>query len=135
MIAPQELRLGNLVMANGIVFPVRAINSDGTILYRHNGVTVDISKCEPIPLTKEWLIKFGFYKTEPIFKSYPSHPYWVKDGICLFFNESDDRDIYLAGYAEMRMGEYYAVGTRWIRYVHEVQNFYYSAKKSELTIK
>lgn len=54
MIAPQELRLGNKVMRNGIVVTV------------DNQTFWDIEKYpdqyEPIELTEEWLLKFEFEK-------------------------------------------------------------------------
>ena len=43
--------------------------------------------------------------------------YWVKNGICLFYNtpiSEDYQDSFYIGYTEMRQGKYVAVVFKWI---------------------
>lgn len=49
MIQPQEMRIGNIVLFNGEIRTVDFLNK-----YSFN--------YDPIPLTEEWLLKFGFEK-------------------------------------------------------------------------
>ena len=54
MIQVNELRIGNWVKFEGKQTPIHTAR---TIHYYHNGF-------EPIPLTEEWLIKYGFELNE-----------------------------------------------------------------------
>ena len=75
-------------------------------------------------ITPKSLTKIGFKNiVENKFESYPLHNYWVKNGVCLFYNPGDDEN-YLFGYAEMRINKYYAVGVRWIKYMEELKEVY-----------
>jgi len=85
-------------------------------------------------LSNKLLGKYGFNNiTDNKFESYPLHPYWVKDGVVLFYNLAQEEYSYLCGYAEMRMGKYYAVGCRWINYESELKDFYKVLTGNELT--
>jgi len=75
-------------------------------------------------ITPRLLLKYGFVNvTDNKFESYPIHEYWVKKGVCLFYNNGDN-DNFLFGYAEMRMSKYYAVGIRWISTMEELKEVY-----------
>jgi hypothetical protein len=114
----EGLMIGNYLLNDKIV-----VRIDARSIF---DMFIDNPKYTPIKITKSWLRNLGFKNiTDHKFESYPLHNYWVNNGVCLFYNESDERDVYLLGYAEMRMGIYYAVGTKWTEYVHDVQNFYF----------
>jgi hypothetical protein len=60
-----ELRIGNLVERNGKIHEVSSIHSDNTIRLFDKDRTVSIGcfslkEINPIPITEEWLLKFGF---------------------------------------------------------------------------
>jgi DNA-binding GntR family transcriptional regulator len=96
---------------------------------------VRYASIEPIPLTEKWLNKLEFEKnTEYKFNSYQLHPYWAQNGVILFYNTGQEEYAYLCGYAEQRMGKYYAVGARWIKSVHELQNLYFALTGVELQL-
>ena len=83
---------------------------------------VDISKgfvnVSPIPLTEEWLLKFGFTQCE--------NEYWYEKG---FFGISHEGCVNLQG-----RGNNEFVAEAVIKYVHQLQNIYYALTGSELQI-
>ena len=115
-----ELRIGNLVEYENAIFEIdiiaREFPSLNTIAYGVGVVRwIDL---KPIPLTEEWLLKFGFQK---LYDNY-----------------------YLLYVGSLTINYYYNYsGSTWkfmleeqlldIKYVHEVQNLYYSLTKTELT--
>lgn len=68
------------------------------------------------------------------FESYPLHPYWAKEGVVLLYNEGQEDYKYLIGFAEMRMGKYYAVGIRWSDRIEELADLYQAFTGKELTL-
>jgi len=105
-----ELRLGNCVFdAFGDIFQIDFIGI----------CNVDKLKLQPIPLTEEWLLKFGFEKIENNWK--------VLD---LYFGIiSWER---LAG--TMFCLEKESIFLPHIKYVHQLQNLYFALTGEELTI-
>ena len=115
-----DLRIGNLVEYENAIFEIdiiaREFPSLNTIAYGVGVVRwIDL---KPIPLTEEWLLKFGFQK---LYDNY-----------------------YLLYVGSLTINYYYNYsGSTWkfmleeqlldIKYVHEVQNLYYSLTKTELT--
>ena len=140
----QELRIGNLVNdpgKNGFgAMRVESILSGTLRVYLH---TLDneylgdfaLNAIEPIPLTSEWLERFGFtFIKESVIENLKMS-YWAKDALLLFVNESPPENTYLVGYGFNIGGNYYAATNRWIDTVHELQNVYHAYRGSELTIK
>jgi hypothetical protein len=116
-----ELRIGNLVYCNGRIetidlnsFGTQWNNSDGRLLF---------DEYKPIPLTEEWLVKFGFWydgnQQEArynismmgydcvLIEGKRAFEFWVDDEYCLVD----------------------------IKYVHELQNLYKVLTGHDLTIK
>ncbi len=115
-----ELRIGNWFNSVKFNTPVQCTLSD---LYdlcansegAYNNPPID-DMFEPIPLTEEWLIKFGF-KVEP----------------------DDDFTIWqkgqLEGLYDFKDGTYeYNSTVLEIKYVHQLQNLYFALTGEELTI-
>ena len=93
-----ELRIGNYVYDNlGGVLKIKGISLDSTL-----------SHIKPIPLTEEWLLKFGLMsiKTELGF--------W-NNGDAIYFSYGFEKSIEL-------------------KYVHQLQNLYFALTGEELTI-
>lgn len=117
MIKAEELRLGNLVQVPTMpqlgFMKVQALTSKYV-----NGVDYNI--VEPIPLSEEWLLKFGF-------QNHPDNPFWFKRGSLM---------IGLIGVAEMmnELGSTVRISS-WVNNVHQVQNLVHSLSGEELTIK
>jgi hypothetical protein len=121
----EELRLGNLVSNmnprhNDSILTIESIgdNHEVNVFYRK----YLLSELEPIPLTEEWLIKFGFSREAKIggdgveFRVYhfdiltfnTNHGWWYK---CQPMNDTP------------------------LEYVHQLQNFYFALTGKELTLK
>jgi hypothetical protein len=130
----EDLRLGNLIY-----------NTKGEV----DTVIIDaliymltypdpICQAKPIPLTEEWLLKFGFNSNSPC-KDFEDcgMPYYAKHGVLLFYNRNrlkHELCYYLIGYGSMRSGKYHISMIRWIMYVHQLQNLYFALTGEELTI-
>lgn len=106
MIQANELRIGNLTEQGEVKS------------FFENGVHVGFGKCyyfnelEPIPLTEEWLLKFGF----KIERQY----------------ECDFASI---GVFTISFGENFFYEYTNLKYVHQLQNLYFALTNEELTLK
>lgn len=120
MIKSTELRIGNFLY-------YKNTNDLGTVELIHKnhyecrdelGMFFPNCKYEPIPLSKEWFEKFGYYnenRPNHFVKdemTIDEHTFWDCNGIFI-----DDKN-----------------GVR-IKYVHQLQNLYFALKQGELTIK
>ena len=103
-----ELRLGNLVLFENRAVIVSAINSE-------DGNELDMYSA--IPLTEEWLLKFGFVKSD----NYGNDEYRI-NGYSYFRGS-----FYISDCDEC--GESVEID-----FVHELQNLYFALTKKELTI-
>lgn len=133
----KDLRIGNLVYRITEDFDNLKIKK---VIEWTDSIWGRISECleyyewfEPIPLTEEWLVKFGFHPNPKNTMPNIQMPYYVKKGVMLFYNESDKTN-FLAGFGEMRSGKYYAVSFRWINHIHELQNLYFALTGEELKL-
>lgn len=120
---PNELRIGNYYAHNERIEQV----TPSVIMEVWDAPRI---WCKPIPLTEEWLLKFGFKKKRLddaywYTKSSGKHkPQLITNDIgedayakCLKF-------VFLDGYDNIR-----------VKYVHQLQNLYYALTGQELTIK
>ena len=63
MMDAEELRIGNLInWKDEIEYYVTTIGDSGDICLINNDevISTELKYCSPIPLTEEWLLKFGF---------------------------------------------------------------------------
>lgn len=122
MIAAQELRIGNYLESYG-----REIIISGHYLSNvQRGAPID----NPIPITEEWLLNFGFFYT---------HSYYI---IELTDNRHDKKDFFTV---RVQGDKYEAILRNWdlaklfllteIKYVHQLQNLYFAITQTELEIK
>ena len=117
-----ELRVGNLVYDDDDIIEVEAYQ-----LY----ILTDYF--EPIPLTEEWLQKFGFTKmTDTTPFNYRIHKskmfFYIRYGT--FTTDGGKTD--LIGFNGLFVGNKFV---RVIRYVHDIQNLYFALTGEELTLK
>lgn len=135
MIQPNELRIGNYIKSdNGIICEVSRIESkeftkwdsgeDNSILCKVVGTKDDYLNCindnwKPIPITEEILLKCGF------FYDCDSDTYKIPD--CSL--QIDLSDFYIP--EAVVFGE----SLRYIKYLHQLQNLYFSLIGTELKIK
>lgn len=97
-----ELRIGNYVKFPNLEKPIKVSIIDTT-------ETDSTTKCEPIPLTKEWLLSFDFYENR-------SNNSWQLDTKYGF-----------AIWGRIEKG--------FNAYVHQLQNLYFCLVGKELTLK
>jgi hypothetical protein len=105
-----ELRLGNWIYNNNVEYQVTPYVIEELWASVRGWV-------QPIPLTKEWLLKFGFKKSD----NYGNDEYRL-DGYSYFRGS-----FYISDCDEC--GESVE-----INFVHELQNLYFALTKKELTI-
>ena len=115
---PNELRIGNNVIYKGEIVHIMTISG---IKYAFNKIdvtvnpisgwkTVDITEISPIPLTKEWLIKFGF---KPFCKD------WQLWGIIVHTRKRG----FIINKTTIQM-----------EYVHQLQNYVFAKTRKELCL-
>lgn len=109
-----ELRISNHLEHNGIMCKVLSID-DEWIQLDNDQLNTRIKDCNPIPLTEEWLAeKSGFIKVN----GWDAMVVFIKDDVELEFDD----------------GRFYNHCDTELKYVHQVQNYYYSSKLIELQI-
>lgn len=128
MIKENELRLNNLVMVNyktDLLSKVTWIQegSINVIFDRQpdlvNGIVCSVNDLISIPLTEEWLIKFGFKKTWFGYEN-------ISTGIEIEPLENGDYTICINA-NEYHIGENF-------KYVHQLQNIYFALTNKELEL-
>jgi len=127
---PNELRIGNYVEFEGKLYQLASINSDNTIRLKsddktHKNYSYGSIGCyafrelNPIQLTEEWLLKFGFDYDSDI-------ALYSKSGYDVCINDDNSISYYLGEY-----GSWY----KNITHVHQLQNLYFALTNEELTLK
>ena len=111
-----ELRINNYYKINKSVSIDENVFKLDLIDIRANKNICDL--IDPIPLTEEWFIRFGFEK---------SSEYWIKPSSSFFFGITlDGKLIYMFDDALTCPAN--------IKYVHKLQNVFYDFTNEELTL-
>lgn len=121
-LSPRELRIGNyLTNFLGEVFQANGLTIGN---FHHN----EFGLPEPIPLTEEWLLKFGFKQHILCYRKVLSKDRYLMLALCndkglgeFYFYVKDNNDF--TGF-EIRIFS-----------VHQLQNLYFALTGEELTIK
>lgn len=127
MIQSTELRIGNYVLyfRESVFSEVREISTihgDNTARLKDEDSSIGcfkLSKLKPIPLTEEWLLKFGFKKVDYRTNKEAEFDEWILGDFGFIENEN--------GY------EFYPYLTT-LKHVHQLQNLYFALTGEELTI-
>lgn len=113
-----ELRIGNLIFENSRVETVDDICNGYINPYLYDGIEPNYAVQEPIPLTEEWLLKFGFVK---------QRNHFLRLNLNGVFEEGD----YLETFdCENFTFGYY--GGLVVKHVHQLQNLYFALTGEEL---
>ena len=128
---PEELRIGNWVKTDyDRPEKITAIINGKALMAqtKHTNIGVNKSRCEPIPLTEQWLKDFGFDGG---------------NGFILIIQDDENYDWVLQAYiydAEIQIwivdpDDDKAFGpTIKVNHVHQLQNLYFALTGKELTI-
>jgi hypothetical protein len=111
-IKANELRIGNFVKLQGVdkLFKVFVIDTTESSTF---------TKAEPIPLTEEWLLKFGF-------ESFHKRDF-KKKGLFITTYFATPQTLVDDEFGNKRVLE--------LKYVHQLQNLYFALTNQELEIK
>jgi len=114
----QELRIGNLVMDNAKVKIVTSgMISNWDIIKR------DYGGYKPIPLTEEWLVRFGFILED---LSYMKN---IKARMKLVFFDG-----IISQFSIMQDNKEISFASNQIKEIHQLQNLYFALTGEELTL-
>lgn len=117
----QDLRIGNLVEIKDLKHAPKTWQVEGVgNLVQLGGQLWSIEELKPIPLTEEWLERFGFEQKD---KSED----WVDNVGYMELGLNGD------GYVMLERSYYHA--SQILLYVHQLQNLYYAISGEELTVK
>ena len=128
MIKANETRIGNFVEFENSIFKIHTISEVyPTLDTPEFGICViDWNNIQPIPLTEEWLLKFGFNKIQG------DKIFFEKD---VFGNtpiKFEKKNIPFSGEQMcLCISNFF---TSRIKYVHQLQNIYFALTGDELTI-
>jgi len=123
-----ELRIGNKINYEGFVATVIGLTTDDSVRVRYNKSELQIIECTAIfgwernvvggiPLTEEWLLKFGFtYRHGGYLHNHKTNYFTLTGDL------PDDLDYY---------GGSGGIGAN-IKYVHQLQNLYFCITGEEL---
>tara|TARA_R110000772_G_scaffold145504_1_gene255489 strand:+ start:31209 stop:31523 length:315 start_codon:yes stop_codon:yes gene_type:complete len=104
MIQANELRIGNLFN------PIIDVKVEAWMLLPESKIVF-----EPIPLTEDWLVRFGFDKNE-----YKKEVWFSGNKLAIDF----------------RNGQYFIRGYEInVKYIHQLQNLYFALTGTELELK
>ena len=126
-----ELRLGSLFDYKQCIYAANVIRDNFVYGKNVNGFApgeFPIDKIKPIPLTEEWLLRFGFEKDEYA-KDFRLGKYWVENR----YFDSYEKSMFLFGCYQFNK-IYITSNVNVLKYVHELQNLYFALTGEELTI-
>lgn len=112
-----ELRIGNLIKNMFEETIVVGEICESHVTPKGSNNLYGISNCSPIPLTEEWLLKFGFERDWDIETAYPAF-----QGLKLSIFGTGKSNEFECNESELR-----------IKYVHQLQNLYFALTGKELT--
>jgi hypothetical protein len=113
-----ELRIGNYINISKEVCKMQLVNF-ADIHYTEN-----FENYEPIPLTEEWLMNFGFVKLKREYDQSDNDMY-IKNDLCIVWYNSENENFM----------QFFVNNTGInIKHVHQLQNLYYCLCGEELKI-
>ena len=117
-----DLRIGNLFIDNKTKTIISVIGLTEEII-TFSGHFKNDWQAEPIPLTEEWLLKFGFNKFQGMFVK------TLRNGYQMMIDKTGTDS------GNFRLIANDINGITYFKHVHQLQNLYHSLTGEELTIK
>ena len=124
MIQANELRIGNLVNSknDGIISITNISEKSVAVSEAHCYNHIPVEFISPIPLTEEWLLKFGFKKRK---NRHLFH--WENKIVISEYKDEFENFFYPKTGYDIRFSNE-------IKYVHQLQNLYFALTGAELTV-
>jgi len=113
----KELRITNLVLLDGNIIEIGITHLMNFSFWERNEQELHPTRWEPIPLTEEWLLKFGFVKE-----------------LDSFYRKNKSSMIEVCFYDNGSIVASQSVCLSYIKYVHNIQNLYFALTGEELTL-
>ena len=131
-----DLRIGNFILSKDMPVQIEEIKPE-TIRYCFG--EFPISYIESIPLTEEWLLKFGCEEIETLHTHWKSDKGFFLNGYVIFMEKNlgaiigeKSNDYFCDHSYQYRNG----IGIiKEIKYLHQLQNLYFALTGEELEIK
>jgi hypothetical protein len=118
-----ELRIGNYVHGNPYDGVIRIFNNGKCVIKHKSGIEkFEIKNLQPIPLTEEWLLSFGFVYHHDT--PHPNRVFRIHSDEMIF--DLEEIKSYFFG------GNFISVE---LKYVHQLQNLYFALTGKELIYK
>ena len=130
-----ELRLNNLLYDNlGRIVKVSEIREEHIVFYLSNNSKIKhtINSFKQIPLTEEWLLKFGFIQCDGKFGEYFKCS--KLDGFRIWFNENEHTSWWSIGRKDYDNDDTILIFEN-CKTLHQLQNLYFALTQEELEIK
>jgi hypothetical protein len=119
-----ELRIGNWVNNNPRDGVITVFSNDKCVIRHKAGIDrAFIEELEPIQLTEEWLLKFGFIKSK-VSSQFDKEKLTIQIANELEYHKKGR--VYFNSWAILEES---------IKYVHQLQNLYFALTGEELIIK
>lgn len=131
----EELRIGNKIGYNvfiGETFTVKAITTNRVLITRDKTrmeFKPEYSECEPIPLTEEWLLKFGFEKDKDGILYLDA---WQRGEGQRFIIEMGTNGKMFCRSRYQEWSDHFVMND--LKCVHQLQNLYFALTHTELTL-
>jgi len=129
----QELRIGNCINTIEGVAIIQGIHKEGWIATNILTAGDLINFAEPIPLTEEWLLKFGFILGSE------TDEFTTTNNNDIIYNNNNDgwsEDLYYISFGELSSFCMSGNGClKYVEYVHQLQNLYFALTGEELELK
>ena len=122
-IEAKELMIDNYI--SYLAEKKQVLGFDEETVYFKNTISIDyidIDEIEPIPLTEEWLLKFGFKKRK---NRHLFH--WENKIVISEYKDEFENFFYPKTGYDIRFSNE-------IKYVHQLQNLYFALTGAELTV-
>jgi len=130
-----ELRIGNYLQDNVTKTTVKVVELSKDcistyVIDRSKYPLKDGWKLEPIPLTEEWLLRFGFRKKA----SFSDHTIHIDmTNILCLDNDNNESEFSAVSIYDVDEGVWIYLES--IQYVHQLQNLYFVLSREELKLK
>lgn len=136
-----ELMIGNWVLTENGEMQIIVISENCDVIKHHadGGYTtghVPVKDLQPIKLTEDWLVKFGFVKNN---RHYTKDMYDDKFMAVYFpieqYKDGSDYEVQLYGEMHSQISvDVFNVRNTAIKYVHQLQNLYFIITGTPLTL-